>query len=86
MGHSKSKVQKVWNKASKVRGKGPNRYRKDSCGKLIFRYSYGKQSDMAWEIDHIKSRKNGGGNNIENLQALHWRNNRRKGSSNRNRC
>jgi 5-methylcytosine-specific restriction endonuclease McrA len=84
MGHSNSKIQDVWEIASKVRGKDPSKYRKDSCGNIIYRGSYGKKTEMGWELDHKKSKKNGGSDNVTNLQALQWLNNRRKSKKNSN--
>lgn len=86
MGHSKAKIQAAWDKAQKVRGKDPTKYRKDSCGNLIFRHSYGKLSDMGWELDHKNSKANGGTNSNRNIQALHWLTNRKKGKKSRNYC
>jgi len=84
MAHSKSKIQEVWNKAPKVRGKDPSKYRKDSCGNIIYRSSYGKLTDMGWELDHKKSKKNGGSDKVGNLQALQWYSNRTKNGKNSN--
>ena len=46
------KVEKAWNNAHKIRGKNPEVYRRDDYGNTIFKSSYGKQSDMGWEVDH----------------------------------
>ena len=84
MAVSKTKLLEVWNKASKVRGKDPNKYRKDACGNEIYFHSHGKKSAMGWEVDHKRSRKNGGSNSVSNLQPLHWGANRKKGGRNSN--
>ncbi|MCD4744068.1 MAG: HNH endonuclease [Desulfobacteraceae bacterium] len=71
-------IDKVWNKASKVRGLNPDLYRKDKTGKRIFKPSHGKQSDMGWEVDHSKPKAKGGTDHLNNLQALQWEENRKK--------
>ena len=37
------------------------------------------KSEYGWEIDHIKPLAKGGGNEMENLQPLHWKVNKKKG-------
>lgn len=44
------KVEEAWNNAHKIRGKNPEVYRRDDYGNTIFKSSYGKQSDMGWEL------------------------------------
>ena len=75
--------EKTWNNANKVRGKDPVKYRQDSYGNEIFKPSYGKDSDMGWEVDHIKPQSKGGSNSTRNLQALHTSVNRSKGNDQR---
>ncbi len=54
----------------------------DICGKLIDYNDYRDIKSLhGWEIDHINPVSNGGGDNIENLQALFWRTNREKGDT-----
>ncbi len=86
MSHSKKRIQEVWDKAKKVRGKNPNLYRKDACGNVIYRHSYGKQSPMAWEMDHIVPKAKGGTNKTSNLQPLQWQANRTKSTRKRSYC
>ena len=76
-------VDAVWQKAKKVRGKDPNLSRQDPYGNLIYRHSYGLDSDMGWEVDHIKPKSKGGSDNIRNLQALNTQVNRKKGDDKR---
>lgn len=78
MAHSDKKLDKVWGKGAKVRGKSSGLYRKDSAGKIIYKPSYGKTSDMGWEVDHKRPRSKGGSDNIRNLIPKHWKTNRRK--------
>jgi hypothetical protein len=40
----------VWDKASKIRGKDPELYRKDINGYEIYWHSFGKKTDMGWII------------------------------------
>ena len=82
---SKEVVQRVWEKAKKIHGQDPDKYRLDPYKTLIYRYSYGKTSKMGWEIDHIKPRSEGGSDDIRNLQALHFSKNRSLGNSIRKR-
>jgi hypothetical protein len=42
--------QSVWDKASKIRGKEPELYRKDINGHEIYWHSFGKNTDMGWII------------------------------------
>lgn len=74
-----AEIQAVWDKGRIVRGENPALYRRDQCGAIIFRSSYGKRTAMGWEIDHIHPVKRGGTDSIRNLQPLQWENNRRKG-------
>lgn len=77
----KSQVNSVWDKAKKVRGKDPAKYRRDPYGKLMYKASRGKSSDMGWDVDHITPKSRGGSDATRNLQALNSRVNRGKGSS-----
>ena len=70
----------VWDKGDKVRGKNPDLYRRDELGNIIYYPSYGKDSEMGWQIDHIKPKAKGGGDNLGNLRPLQSDANRQKGS------
>ncbi len=72
---------KVWNKAKKIRGKDPAKYRKDPYGNTIYKASHGKSSSMGWDVDHIKPKSRGGSDSVRNLQALSSSVNRSKGHS-----
>lgn len=73
-------IQAVWEKAIVVDGYNASTIRKDSCGAWIIRTDYGNTNSIyGWEIDHIYPVEKGGDDNIENLRALQWENNRSKG-------
>lgn len=75
---TKEQIEKSWNNAKRVSGKDPDLYRKDPYGNLIFKSSYGKNSNMGWEVDHITPKAKGGSNATRNLQALKTEINRSK--------
>jgi 5-methylcytosine-specific restriction endonuclease McrA len=74
-------VEKVWSKAKPIRGKDPDKVRKDAANHLINKASYGKTTAMGWQIDHIKAKNKGGSNDIVNLQPLQSSYNMSKGDS-----
>ncbi|MBN8457208.1 MAG: HNH endonuclease [Verrucomicrobia bacterium] len=75
-------LRAVWNKGQVVPGYSPEVIRKDVCGKLMSWADYGKtSSNLGWEVDHIKPKAKGGGDELSNLQPLHWTNNRSKGDN-----
>lgn len=80
---TKTQKEKVWNKAKKISGKDPDRYRQDPYGNPIFKTSHGKASAMGWEVDHIKPKSKGGSDSTRNLQALSTPINRSKGNDKR---
>jgi len=75
---SEERQDQVWDKGKKVRGKNPDLYRKDSQGNILYKPSYGKQSEMGWEIDHSKPKSKGGTDHLNNLNPLQWEENRKK--------
>ncbi len=73
-------IQAVWDKAEVDHKHSPLRI--DAFGSLIWKEGYGsRNSELGWEIDHIKPVSRGGEDELENLQALQWENNRLKGDT-----
>ncbi len=72
---------RVWDKADNIPGKDPDKYREDPYGNEMFYNSYGKDSPMGWQVDHIKPTSRGGSDHTVNLQALNSQVNREKGNS-----
>ena len=69
-------VDAVWKKARSENGF--SFFKTDGCGATIKLAEFGEQSQYGWEIDHIKPVSCGGTDELNNLQAMHWRNNRNK--------
>lgn len=81
MSYSKEQLDDIFAKGSKIRGKDPDLYRKDDCGNVIFRRSYGKESEMGWEVDHSNPKANGGTDCSRNRKPLQSSENSRKGAT-----
>lgn len=45
----------------------------------MYRYSYGKTSEMGWNVDHSKPQALGGTDHLNNLQPMNSRENCSKG-------
>jgi hypothetical protein len=72
----------VWSKGFIIPGFDQKLWRRDKCGAIMCYGDYGNvKSDCGWEIDHIQPKSKKGGDELSNLQPLHWENNRRKGDS-----
>lgn len=75
-GWSERKKRDVWNKGEIIPDYPSNTWRRDVCGKVIKWSEHGnRNSQYGWEIDHINPVSNGGGDELSNLQPLHWKNN-----------
>lgn len=73
-------INRVWNSARVEEGYNPDRFRKDVCGAWIIRNQYGRTDTIyGWVIDHIYPQALGGKDDIFNLRAMQWENNRSKG-------
>jgi hypothetical protein len=72
----------VWFNAGTIPGKDARLWRQDPCGAYMYWPDYGNTtSQWGWEVDHITPVSRGGIDAINNLQALHWQNNRHKGDN-----
>ena len=71
----------VWQKGKVVSTHDEDVYRNDICGSWMQYDQHGEEGDYGWEIDHINPVANGGSDDLDNLQPLQWRNNRRKGDT-----
>lgn len=78
---TQTQKEKAWNNAKKIKGKNPNKYRKDPYGNTMYKASHGKSSVMGWDVDHIKPKSKGGSDSTRNLQALNSGVNKSKGNS-----
>ncbi len=78
----KININFVWLKATTIPGCNPEIFRKDIFGAWIKKSQFGKvDSQYGWEIDHIKPVEKKGLDYLDNLQPLHWKNNRLKGDN-----
>lgn len=78
---TKDQIDKAWESAKKLRGEDPDKYRQDPYGNKMYKDSYGRNSAMGWEVDHIKPEAKGGSDAARNLQALNTGVNRSKQDS-----
>jgi hypothetical protein len=78
---SKHEREYVWEKADEVPGRDPDYYRQDKCGNVIYYDSYGKDSNMGWNVDHSKPIAEGGTYHLNNLQVMQTSQNKSKGAT-----
>ena len=78
---TEDQIDKAWKNAKTIRGEDPDKYRQDPYGNKIHKNSFGKDSAMGWEVDHIKPKARGGSDATQNLQALQTIINREKSDS-----
>ncbi|KAF3771692.1 hypothetical protein EJ110_NYTH59268 [Nymphaea thermarum] len=62
--------QQCWEKAEKVRGRDPERWRRDPLGNLVFRKLVGCPGCVCYDFDHILPFSKGGRSSLENCQVL----------------
>lgn len=72
------RLDQIWDKGQTIRGKNPDLYRKDIFGNEMYKHSYGKNSEMGWNVDHSKPQSKGGTNHLNNLQPMNSRANSSK--------
>ncbi|GAB2221083.1 hypothetical protein Droror1_Dr00012250 [Drosera rotundifolia] len=76
---STSVKEQCWEKAEKVEGRDPDRWRKDPFGNVVFRKFERCRGVLGYEFDHIVLYKEGGRSTLENCQVLQSALNRAKG-------
>ncbi|XP_031282591.1 uncharacterized protein LOC116141212 [Pistacia vera] len=62
--------QQCWEKAEKVRGRDPDRWRRDAVGNIVFRKLVGCPGCLCHDYDHILPYSKGGKSTLENCQVL----------------
>nr|GMC56336.1 uncharacterized protein LOC109149140 isoform X1 [Ipomoea batatas] len=72
--------QQCWDKAEKVKGRDPDRWRRDALGNTVFRKLVGCPGCLCHDYDHIIPYSKGGKSTLENCQVLQARVNRSKGN------
>ncbi|XP_044484121.1 uncharacterized protein LOC123210029 [Mangifera indica] len=72
--------QQCWEKAEKVRGRDPDRWRRDALGNIVFRKFVGCPGCLCHDYDHILPYSKGGKSTLENCQVLQATVNRSKGN------
>ncbi|GAB2221082.1 hypothetical protein Droror1_Dr00012249 [Drosera rotundifolia] len=71
--------KQCWEKAEKVKGRDPSRWRRDPFGNIVFRKLVGCPGCLCHEYDHIVPYSKGGQSTLENCQVLQASVNRAKG-------
>ncbi|KAI4319146.1 hypothetical protein MLD38_032781 [Melastoma candidum] len=72
--------QQCWDKAEKVKGRDPDRWRRDAVGNIVFRKLVGCPGCLCHDYDHIVPYSKGGKSTLENCQVLQATVNRSKGN------
>lgn len=73
--------QQCWEKAEKVPGRDPERWRRDALGNIVFRKLVGCPGCLCHDYDHIVPYSKGGKSTLENCQVLQATVNRSKGNN-----
>jgi hypothetical protein len=75
-------INQVWLRGKVILNYDSRVWRYDACGMPIKIDEYGNiLSKHGWEVDHMKPVSRGGGDELNNLQPLQWKNNREKGDN-----
>lgn len=72
--------QQCWEKAEKIKGRDPDRWRRDALGNILFRKLVGCPGCLCHDYDHIVPYSKGGQSTLENCQVLQATVNRSKGN------
>ncbi|KAK6920887.1 HNH endonuclease [Dillenia turbinata] len=72
--------QQCWDKAEKIKGRDPDRWRRDPLGNIVFRKLVGCPGCLCHDYDHIVPYSKGGKSTLENCQVLQATVNRSKGN------
>ncbi|XP_058083272.1 uncharacterized protein LOC131231171 isoform X2 [Magnolia sinica] len=72
--------QQCWDKAEKIKGRDPDRWRRDALGNTVFRKLVGCPGCLCHDYDHIIPFSKGGKSSLENCQVLQATVNRSKGN------
>ncbi|KAH6781607.1 HNH endonuclease [Perilla frutescens var. hirtella] len=72
--------QQCWEKAEKIKGRAPDRWRRDPLGNIVFRKLVGCPGCLCHDYDHIVPYSKGGKSTLENCQVLQATVNRSKGN------
>ncbi|KAF7850541.1 hypothetical protein BT93_L5293 [Corymbia citriodora subsp. variegata] len=72
--------QQCWDKAESVKGRDPDRWRRDAVGNIVFRKLVGCAGCLCHDYDHILPYSKGGKSTLENCQVLQATVNRSKGN------
>ncbi|KAM3290005.1 putative protein isoform X1 [Capsicum chacoense] len=72
--------QQCWAKAEKVKGRDPDRWRRDPLGNIVFRKLVGCPGCLCHDYDHITPYSKGGESTLGNCQVLQATVNRSKGN------
>ena len=81
MAYSKEELDQIFAKGTVIPGRDPDMYRKDACGNVIYRPSYGLETPMGWEVDRNFPKAKGGTDSSRNLKPLQSSENARKGDT-----
>ncbi|KAG2329738.1 hypothetical protein Bca52824_000918 [Brassica carinata] len=72
--------QQCWEKAEKIKGRDPERWRRDPLGNIVFRKLVGCPGCLCHDYDHIVPYSKGGKSTLDNCQVLQAKVNRSKGN------
>ena len=70
-------VNAVWEKGQKVYGF--YFFKRDSFGEVIAKHDFDKKTQYGWKIVRIVPSTQGGTDEIDNLEPMHWKNLQLKG-------